>query len=71
MTLFQVQAMEVYSEGDISHWISTMDIPEHIREVLHHEVRMIGLRCANFEDQCEFDVLGNKEWVLEVLEKNL
>ena len=71
MVLFQEQSKKVGSEGEINSWISEMDIPEHIKKVLHKELWFIGCHYANFGDQCEFDVRDNIRWVNEVLEKFL
>lgn len=71
MATLQEQAKSVHSEGGIMQWIREMDVPDHIKIVLSREISMIGYRCANFEDVCEFDVPGNKQWALDVLEKFL
>jgi|GEM_PF-2115274 len=69
MELFREQAKRVSGERGIVHWISDMDIPEHIKGVLHHEINKAGLISANFGGG--FDVKDTIDWVMEILEKFL
>jgi hypothetical protein len=71
MADFHNQAAKVHSENTINEWVSKMDIPDHIKKVIKHEIWMVGLHCANFDDICEFDIEGTKKWALEVLQNFL
>ncbi len=72
MAEFRKQAEKIHSEGALNQWVSKMDIPDHIKKVMQHEIGMIGYHCANFEDVCEFDIEGTVDWALdEVLENFL
>lgn len=69
LELFREQAKQVSGERGVVHWISDMDIPEHVKSVLQGEINTIGLICANCS--YEFDVKDSIDWVLKTLEKFL